>query len=190
MMETAARTISFGPIPYEEVEAIRKELDEKSIEPMDNYAEALRVAMKEYGTDELGIKEEYWDKLVINKVFAPGGIKWKSVFMEMGNLSSAEWIQRHAINLRDKELRVGNFVPWQARERHSWLQEFAAKKRQSGLKARVIIKNFDYAIHQREKKDGEEAHWELIKASEETPDFNFNRLTGITSEKEVEDTEG
>lgn len=184
IMNKAARTVSLFPVPWREVEEIRKELvEEAGVEGIDCSADALRKAAREYMEGELKMSSKDWESLDIEGIFAPQNQEWNTIYVEMRTQEQAEWILSHSVHLLSRDLKVGNHVPWRARERHSAFQTKAWKRRDGGkFKTRVYIKNGDYVLKFR-RKDLNTGPWETWYGDDDTPDFSSQQE--VTREKKT-----
>lgn len=177
-LRKAARTVALFPIPKIEVKKIEEELLEEESEDemtgeegrVKREREALKKAVKEFLLDELTVRETDWSKLEIKRIFVPRGDDWTTVYVEMHSLEQAEWLMAHARNITNRLTRIGNHVPWAAKERHDAFQKKAKNLRDEGNRTKVVIEEDDYVISYR-KKEERFGTWSKWRGEAETPLF-------------------
>lgn len=184
IMEKASRTLSFFPIPIEEVDKICEELEEnEENDGIDVYKEALYKAVEEFVVGELAITEAEWKNMRIQEIFTPRSEKWRTVYIELETQREADWIQSMTKNIKKgQKVRVANHTPWQARERSNAIEEKAMEKRKEKMRTRISIRNGDYSLRV-QKREPEGEPWLEIRM-ENLPPFTFSR--NLNSDKRDE----
>lgn len=171
VLDRAARTVSLFPITREHVMTFKKDLDKDTVESnIDNFPKAMELAVQEYLEWEMKITEEEFKDMGYLEIFHPKGEDWRTLYLELETLQKAEWILSQSQHIHSTEPKVGNHVPWQARERHSAFQAKALIMRRDGKKTRVVIRNGEYVLRFRDKSNVS-AKWEEWKGSEDTPEL-------------------
>lgn len=176
-MKKAAKTLSFFPIPYQEVETIRKELEEDKADGVedDMYSAALKKALGEFVMDEMAMRQDDWDALEIREIFTPRGTDWRTVYLEVETEEEADWVKGHTRNMRKEgKARVGHHVPWQARERQSGFESKAKLLRDLKYRTRINIRDGDYVLKY-QKRDLTEP-WKIYNDTSDIPGFSNRRL--------------
>jgi hypothetical protein len=173
IFRTSNLTLGLSPISKDMVEEeVNKQMTETGLERDTVKAKVMKEAVKDFLMMEMKVKEEYFEKLGIVRIFAPQKSEWNTLYVVLENTEQADWVLYHSRYLPKVEkghvqAKVLKYIPRQLFDRWNALQAYAYNIRKDSdweVQTKITHGKDDFYLQTR-PKNGDLKHGVMTKSS-------------------------